>query len=43
MKVQIFLGPPNFFEREDVLFLHVTVDVATETARFDQALICRLI
>ena len=35
MKVQVFLGPPNFFEHEDVIFLYVLVDVATETARLD--------
>jgi hypothetical protein len=39
MKVQIFFGPPNFFEHKDVLCLQVPVDVATDTARFVQALL----
>jgi hypothetical protein len=39
MMVQILLGPPNFFEHKDVIFLQVPVDVATKTAWFDQGLI----
>jgi hypothetical protein len=39
MKVQIFFGPPNFFEHKDVLCLQVPVDVATEAAGFVQALL----
>jgi hypothetical protein len=39
MKVQVFIGLPNFFDHQDVLFLQVLVDMTTETAKIVPALL----